>query len=218
MRSTPSPRNRRDPLPGGDPQRFPLPARTHFGYSCHVPWWWWKARPSDPVSYTHLDVYKRQGERGRDRGDRRVSEAGRLQRGSPLGWTGKPAGSGAGTDRSPGRRALHGAGGIAGRNAGGGNAVAYYPLGYSQGSGRAATWPSRGRSASKRPGPATSAPDYFPAALRAFPSRNKIAGLRRPPLRSGPLASLRVQVRTACWLSSPEGREGRGHTDEGASR
>jgi hypothetical protein len=34
-------------------------------------------------------------------------------------------------------------------------------------------------------------------ACRAFPSRNKIAGLRHPPLRFGPVASLRVQVRPA---------------------
>ena len=41
------------------------------------------------------------------------------------------------------------------------------------------------------------APGYFPPALRAFASRNKIAGLRHPPLALRPSASLRVQVRSA---------------------
>ena len=41
------------------------------------------------------------------------------------------------------------------------------------------------------------APGYFPPALRAFAARNKIAGLRHPPLALRPSASLRVQVRSA---------------------
>ncbi|KRR25244.1 hypothetical protein CQ14_09505 [Bradyrhizobium lablabi] len=41
------------------------------------------------------------------------------------------------------------------------------------------------------------APGYFPPALRAFASRSKIAGLRHPPLRSGPALALRVLVRSA---------------------
>ena len=48
--------------------------------------------------------------------------------------------------------------------------------------------PSRGRSDGKRPGPAMAAPGYFPPALRAFASRNKIAGLRHPPLSLRPSA------------------------------
>ena len=45
------------------------------------------------------------------------------------------------------------------------------------------------------------APGYFPPALsRAFASRNKIAGLRHPPLALRPSASLRVLVRSACRL------------------
>ena len=44
----------------------------------------------------------------------------------------------------------------------------------------------RGRSCGKRPGPAMAAADYFPARPEGrFPSRNKIAGLRHPPLRFG---------------------------------
>src|SRR3546814_9040226 len=66
----------------------------------------------------------RTGERSRDRGSRGVSEPGRLQRGSPLGRSGQPPGSGTGADRATGRRTLHGAGGIGRKeNAGGGRAV-----------------------------------------------------------------------------------------------
>src|SRR3546814_13678331 len=66
----------------------------------------------------------RTGERSRDRGSRGVSEPGRLQRGSPLGRSGQPPGSGTGADRATGRRTLHGAGGIGRKeHAGGGRAV-----------------------------------------------------------------------------------------------
>ena len=41
------------------------------------------------------------------------------------------------------------------------------------------------------------APGYFPPALRAFAARNKIAGLRHPPLALRPSAALRVLVRSA---------------------
>ena len=41
------------------------------------------------------------------------------------------------------------------------------------------------------------APGYFPPALRAFAARNKIAGLRHPPLALRPFAALRVLVRSA---------------------
>jgi hypothetical protein len=41
------------------------------------------------------------------------------------------------------------------------------------------------------------APGYFPPALRAFAARNKIAGLRHPPLALRPCAALRVLVRSA---------------------
>ena len=41
------------------------------------------------------------------------------------------------------------------------------------------------------------APGYFPPALRAVASRNKIAGLRLPPLALGPSAALRVLGRSA---------------------
>src|SRR3546814_9051316 len=62
--------------------------------------------------------------RSRDRGSRGVSEPGRLQRGSPLGRSGQPPGSGTGADRATGRSTLHGAGGIGRKeNAGGGRAV-----------------------------------------------------------------------------------------------
>ncbi len=39
---------------------------------------------------------------------------------------------------------------------------------------------------------------YFPPALRAFASRNKITGLRHPPLALWPSAALQVLVRSAC--------------------
>ncbi len=54
--------------------------------------------------------------------------------------------------------------------------------------------PSRGRSDGKRLGTATAATDYFPppedsaasgVKSSGFASRNKIVGVRRPPLRSG---------------------------------
>ncbi|MGH6822074.1 MAG: hypothetical protein ACREC4_01070, partial [Methylocella sp.] len=41
------------------------------------------------------------------------------------------------------------------------------------------------------------APGYFPPALRAFAARNKIAGLRHPPLTLLPSATLRVLARSA---------------------
>ena len=41
------------------------------------------------------------------------------------------------------------------------------------------------------------APGYFPPTLRAFAARSKIAGLRHPPLKLRPSASLRVLVRPA---------------------
>ena len=41
------------------------------------------------------------------------------------------------------------------------------------------------------------APGYFPPALRAFAARNKIAGLRHPPLALRPCAALRVLARSA---------------------
>jgi hypothetical protein len=41
------------------------------------------------------------------------------------------------------------------------------------------------------------APGYFPPAPRAFAARNKIAGLRHPPLALRPCAALRVLVRSA---------------------
>src|SRR3546814_936500 len=45
--------------------------------------------------------------RSRDRGSRGVSEPGRLQRGSPLGRSGQPPGSGTGADRATGRSEEH---------------------------------------------------------------------------------------------------------------
>lgn len=52
--------------------------------------------------------------------------------------------------------------------------------------------------------------DYFPAALRAFPSRTKIVGPFGLPLRFGPALSLRVPIRPARRLRRHEGRDGRG--------
>jgi hypothetical protein len=92
--------------------------------------------------------------------------------------------------------------------------IARWP-GFPRASARAAPtafW--RGRSGARRGGPATAAADDFPAALRAFPSRNKIAGLRHPPLPLRPSALLRVQVRPARRLRRHEGRDGRGRSDE----
>ena len=76
--------------------------------------------------------------------------------------------------------------------------------------------PSRGRSDGRRPGPAMAAPGYFPPALRAFASRNKIAGLRHPPLALRPSA-----VAPGSGPFRPpsgdrhEGRDGRGRSGKG---
>ena len=62
----------------------------------------------------------------------------------------------------------------------------------------------RGRPEGKRSDPAMAAANDFPAALRAFPSRNKIAGLRHPPLSLRPVRfRSRVQDRTVRRLSAP---------------
>ena len=77
------------------------------------------------------------------------------------------------------------------------------PLPSDVGEGRAPAF-FRGRPDGSRPGPAMATADDFPAALRAVPSRSKIAGLRHPPLplRSLPLRS-RMQARSARRLSAP---------------
>lgn len=67
---------------------------------------------------------------------------------------------------------------------------------------RTAPRPSRGRSASNGLDPQCLRRTIFPAALRAFPSRGKIARLRHPPLCSGPPPRC-GQVRPARRLSSP---------------
>lgn len=60
-----------------------------------------------------------------------------------------------------------------------------------------------GRPDGERPGPAMAAANDFPATLRAFPSRNKIAGLRYPPLTLRPIRfRSRVQDRTVRRLSA----------------
>ena len=109
----------------------------------------------------------------------------------------RASGSPAHPARAAGRRPLHAVGdGRDGVNVGA--SMSSWPVGRGP---RCRTEsrprPSRGRSDGRRPGPAMAAPGYFPPALRAFASRNKIAGLRHPPLALRPSASLRVQVRSA---------------------
>ena len=58
-------------------------------------------------------------------------------------------------------------------------------------------------------------PTIFRRRFCAFPSRSKIAGLRHPPPRLRPSASLWVQVRAARRFRRYEGRDGRGRSGEG---
>ena len=134
-----------------------------------------------------------------------VAQARRLQRGSAHLRHRRASGSPAHPARPAGRRPLHALGD--GRD--GVNVGASRRLHGRSGCGpRCRTeprpWPSRGRSDGKRPGPAMAAPGYFPPARPrrdpAFASRNKIAGLRHPPLALRPSASLRVRsVPPAVW-------------------
>ena len=155
------------------------------------------ARDADAAGDAAVASLIRARRGSRHRGDSVVASTWRLQRGSAHARLRRTPGSLAYPARAAGRHPLHAVGDRRDGVTIGGSSifrpVRRGPLRRTE----SRPWPSRGRSDGKRPGPAMAAPGYFPPALRAFAARNKIAGLRHPPLALRPSAPLRVLVRSA---------------------